>query len=125
MKIKKVMMDPEKNIISSMVIMQDKDKLFFEKHMDNPEKGKFLKESVCIDHDCYLGTWSHRQRLDVIELIQCSPEDLTIVFGDVGHIHLEGKEQIEGFVDSINWLYKESIKPFLDSDKKHKKTKKK
>lgn len=114
MKIKRVIVDPDKDILYSAVSMEDKE-LFFEKHMDNPGNGKFQNPHMRRDRDMFLQTWSHTYQIKSIELIETGPDSLTILFGDFGHIHLDGKEQIEGFVKSINWMWGETFKPYFDA----------
>lgn len=117
MEIKKVDIDPDKDILFPKVIIQDRGKLFFERHTDNPNKAT--------DRDEFLGTWSVRYGFDNIKLIQDSPDALTMIFDDFGHIHLEGEEQIKGFIKSLNWLYNEYYIPYYDSKKISRKIKNK
>jgi hypothetical protein len=113
-KIKKILCNPDKDILTSSISMKGME-LIFEKHMDNPEQGNFQNQYICRDKDCFLGTWSHGYRINNIYLIECAPGALAILFDNFGHIHLEGKEQVESFVKSVNWIYENALKPYFNA----------
>ncbi len=118
MEIKKGMVnhpDKDKELLIPRVIIRDKGKLFFEKHIDTHDEEKHISKATCMIFDCLFDTQSDNYEVDGIELIQFSPNDLTLLFDGVGHIHLRGKEQIKGFVESINWLYEKYFKKELEA----------
>ena len=98
MKKTKIDIDPYNDILYPKIILED-DELRFELH--------------CFDTDN--GLSSNAYKINSIEISGMSPEDLTLSFGNLGHIHIEKPRQVKMFVEAVNEFYEEYLKPMYEA----------
>lgn len=89
--------DPDKEIFFPKIILEDND-IGFDLH--------------CVETSDSLYTQFFK--LDKIEISGMNPEDLTLTFGNLGHIHFKTPNQVKTFVKAINEFYKTYLKPMYD-----------
>lgn len=99
MKKTRVDIDPDNDILFPEITLKDKN-LRFETHRFEIQNALYT-----IDHE-----------IGFIKIKGMNPEDLTLQFGDFGHIHLESPRQVKMFIESINEFYNDYLKPLYDSD---------
>jgi hypothetical protein len=96
--------DAEKDIFCPKIILED-DGLLFEIH-------RFKKNNML---------FTSEYPIKSIEIGSIGVYDLTLTFGNLGHIHLEKPQQVKIFIKALNDYYDSWLKLIYDGKKKKKK----
>lgn len=97
MKKTKIDIDLENDVFPPKIILED-DNLRFEVHT--------TETKTSLDVQSY--------KIKTVEITGMEPEDLTLKFGNFGHIHFNTPEQVKAFVESINEFYNKYLKPLYN-----------
>ena len=107
MKRRNLEFDLEKDIVCPKIILEDNG-LFFEIH-------GFKKDGKL---------FTFEYPIKSIEIESIGVDDLTLTFGDFGHIHIEKPQQVRTFIKALNDYYDNWLKLIYDGKKKKKKKRK-